>query len=219
LSVELGLPFAVLWLSALALYVLGKARAAWFAGHADWRATSLLGWGVLLMLAVHSLLEYPLWYAPYQVALGLALGLMAECKTGHASGCEPCIPTFAGVTQWLGAALVLFCAYAAFDYHRVSQLFKPADQRSVFYQNNTPAQAQRSWLFGNQVRFAKLLMLTINQDNAQEAWQLGQQVIHFSPEPRVFKALIAAGTLLETQDAVVAAQLIVLKRQLLLIER
>ena len=115
--------------------------------------------------------------------------------------------------------MIVFCTYAAFDYHRVSQLFKPSDQRSALYQTNTLAKVEGSWLFANQVRFAKLLMMTITPNNAREAWLLGQQVIHFSPEPRVFKALIEAGQHLATQDTSVAAELAILQRQLAIIQR
>jgi hypothetical protein len=59
----------------------------------------------------------------------------------------------------------------------------------------------------------------VTSENAPQIWALGQQVIHFSPEPRVFKTLIAAGEWLAPTDADVAAQLVVLKRQLLFIER
>jgi hypothetical protein len=219
LAAELGLPFAALWLSAFALYVLYRARSTWLARQEDWQATSLLGWTALIVLGVHSLLEYPLWYAPYQVALGLALGLVAHGSHVRGTGREPWILAFAGMTVGAGVALILFCIYAAFDYHRVSQLFKPADQRSAFYQTNTLRSAEGSWLFASQVRFAKLLMMTVTPDNAQEAWQLGQQVIHFSPEPRVFKVLIAAGTLLAPHDLIIQKELAILQRQLVLIGR
>jgi hypothetical protein len=206
-AAELGVPFTVLWFSLLA-YWLWKAKP-WQAQHPD----QLLGWGVIAVIAIHSLLEYPLWYAPFQIALGLALGLIS--RTTAAQG----LTSGLAVTRWLGAGLVLFCSYAAFDYHRMSQLFLSTDKRAEIYQTNTMAKAEGSWLFANQVRFAKLLTTPVTEANAKEMWALGQQVIHFSPEPRVFKVLIAAGEFLEATDTSIAAELAVLKRQLALIER
>jgi O-antigen ligase len=244
LAVELGLAFTALWCALVMVWLYrrwsGRTRAP----------QHLLAWAVLAVLGIHSMLEYPLWYAPFQIALGLALGLLDADEVGR----EPWIPAFAGMTigagmrmgarttleagmmrawawawawagmrmaatRWLGAALILFCAYAAFDYHRVSQLFRPADQRFALYQTNTLAKAEGSWLFASQVRFAKLLTTPVTESNAKDMWALGQQVIHFSPEPRVLKVLIAAGEWLAPSDAQIAAEIAVLKRQLLLIER
>jgi O-antigen ligase len=228
-AVELGLPFTMLWFLLLLYGVISLK---------PWRVrapAALLGWGVLTMIAIHSLLEYPLWYAPFQIALGLALGLVIACQptapTSQAAS-APRISSLAGMTRSAtmkkimaqvpsicGAGLLLFCIYAAFDYHRMSQLFLSTDKRADIYQANTMAKVEGSWLFANQVRFAKLLITPVTEANAKEIWTLGQQVIHFSPEPRVFKVLIAAGGFLEATDTLIAAELAVLKRQLALIER
>jgi O-antigen ligase len=219
-AAELGIPFALLWTGALVGYLFYRADKAWSARHQLLEGYSLLGWAVILVLAIHSLLEYPLWYAPFQIALGLALGLIhsPHSRSPHSMPQHKSLqcdtPSRLG-----GAALILFCTYAAFDYHRVSQLFLKAEDRSALYQSNTGLKADRSWLFANQVRFAKLLATPVTAQNAESMWVLGQQVIHFSPEPSVFKALIAAGTFLAPTDTHIAAQLVVLRRQLLLIER
>lgn len=225
LAAELGIPFAALWLCACAGCVLCMARRTWLAQQDGLKTRSLLGsllgWAALLALGIHSLLEYPLWYAPFQIALGLAVGLiMTNSQPTPQQTLEATSqPPAWGFSQISGAALLLFCAYAAFDYHRVSQLFLANADRSVLYKTNAMASAERSWLFASQVRFAKLFATPVTAVNAAQMWSLGQQVIHFSPEARVFKTLIAAGEWLAPTDANVAAQLVVLKRQLLFIER
>ena len=35
-----------------------------------------VAWSVLALILMHSLVEYPLWYGPFQMAFGLALGLL-----------------------------------------------------------------------------------------------------------------------------------------------
>ena len=32
-----------------------------------------MAWAVLAVIGLHSLLEYPLWYGPFQIAFGLCL--------------------------------------------------------------------------------------------------------------------------------------------------
>jgi O-antigen ligase len=226
LAAELGIPFAVVWLCACAGCLVGMARRTWLVQQGGLEATSLLGWAVLLVLGVHSLLEYPLWYAPFQITLGLAAGIiLANTQPSTQLDWTSSTPQPlhqlrpARFSRIGGAVLLLFCTYAAFDYHRISQLFLPSADRSELYKTNAMASAEKSWLFANQVRFAKLFAAPVTAANAEQIWVLGQQVIHFSPEVRVYKALITAGELLAPDDPNIAAQVLVLKRQLSLIER
>ncbi|PSJ19817.1 polymerase, partial [Halomonas sp. ND22Bw] len=61
LAVELGVPVAVVVCAGFMALVLG-AR--------PWRErgpTRLMAWAVLGAMVLHSLLEYPLWYGPFQL--------------------------------------------------------------------------------------------------------------------------------------------------------
>ena len=92
LATELGLPLA-----ALVLALLGWALwCAWQAGRqgGDERATHLrAAFVMVLMVLVHSLLEYPLWYAyfllPAAFALGLALGVAPDVVRDMARDMAP----------------------------------------------------------------------------------------------------------------------------------
>ena len=63
LAVELGLPVALLACAALA-WAVWRARP-W----AERQPARQLAWGVLAAIGLHSLVEYPLWYAPFQIAV------------------------------------------------------------------------------------------------------------------------------------------------------
>ena len=59
-----------------------------------------LAWAVLAVIGVHSLLEYPLWYGPFQIAFGLCLGLLwpaapASPDAGRATRAGAC-----GAARW-----------------------------------------------------------------------------------------------------------------------
>jgi O-antigen ligase len=202
-AAELGVPFTAIWLCALVWLILR---------YKPWRTRApelLLGWGILLVIGIHSLLEYPLWYAPFQIATGLASGLVFTQKKFSLRA------STAHMAYGLaGTALLIFVAYAAFDYHRVRQLFIPDAERSPLYRTDTRAQAEQSWLFAAQVRYAKLSTMTKSADNAPEVYALAQEVLHFSAEPWVFKILIDAGDQLAPHDAQIAAAVAVYKRQL-----
>jgi O-antigen ligase len=81
LAVELGVPAALAILGGLG-WLVWRAR--------PWRETSpvrQMAWGVLAVIGLHSLLEYPLWYGPFQIAAGLSVGLLcSRLDAGRASG-------------------------------------------------------------------------------------------------------------------------------------
>jgi len=143
-----------------------------------WRERSpmrLMAWAVLGAIVLHSLLEYPLWYGPFQLAFGLCLGLLWP---GRDRAMRPLAASLAAL------ALMAAVGYAAWDYTRISQIFLVRAQRMPSLRDDTIAKLQSSWLFANQVRFAELTLTPVTRDNAQAMHDLAQRVLHFSPEPR-----------------------------------
>ena len=193
LAVELGLPFALL-VCAAALWAVWRAR--------PWReqdATRRLAWTVIAVILLHSMLEYPLWYGPFQVAFGLSLWLLWRPRR------SPAVQTVLARTgpylSFLSAAALLGCvSYAAWDYQRVSQIYLGPEQRSAAYRSNTLEKISDSWLFRDQVRFARLTITTVTRSNALEQHDLAATMLHFSAEPNVIEALIESAALLGRRD-------------------
>ncbi len=190
LAVELGVPFALLACAAL---------LAWIARARPWREADplrQLAWTVLAMLGVHSLLEYPLWYGPFQLACGLCLGLLWRAPAA-APGRAAAGPA-RGATLPVALAALLFaaCLYAAWDYRRIGQIYLPPALRAPAYREDTLARIQDSWLFARQVHFAKLSIEDIDAGNAPEMFALSGEMLHFSPEARVAEKRIASARLL-----------------------
>jgi len=189
-AVELGWPFALLLLGGLvALVCVGR----------PWRERTphrLLGWAVLAVILMHSLLEYPLWYGPFQLAVLLSAVLLWPRRMPVAAGPLP-RPWRA---WWALGAVAL--GYVAWDYHRISQIYLPLEQRSGLYPASGSVTAQGSVLFRGQVEFAAFTTTALTQANAARMADLGERVLHYSPEPQVVEKLIDALLLLgETQRA------------------
>jgi O-antigen ligase len=191
LAVELGVPAAVLFCGACGWIVW--AQRPW--READ--PTRQLAWMVLAVLAVHSLLEYPLWYGPFQLAAGLCVGMLwhGDARRAH-KATRSVLPVVLAV--WMLSA----CAYAAWDYRRISQIYLPPEQRLPQYQADTYEQARRSWLFAQQVRFAELSISTVTPDNAAQIHVLATELLHFSPEAKVVEKLLDSALLLGLHDEV-----------------
>jgi len=190
LAVELGLPAALL-LCGLALVATLRARP-W----AETRPARQLAWGVLALIGLHSLLEFPLWYGPFQLAAALAVLLLTPWPAAVA---EPrnAMPWRVGGAV-LGVAALALGAWVASDYVRVSQLYRPAADRLAVYRNDTPALVARQvTFFQGTAEFADLTTTEVTARNAARLNPMARRLLHYSPEPRVIEPLIASARLLE----------------------
>jgi len=181
LAFSFGVPAAVLLMAGLlALLVRGR----------PWRATSAderLAWGVLAVIALHSLLEFPLWYGPFQVAVVLSLWLLG----GHVwvAARWPALPRLAA------ALIAVAVVWAAWDFVRVRQIYLPASQRSVLWRDDPLGAARGSTWFARTGAFAEITMTPVRADNAP--WMLEETLalLHHSPEPRILTKLIQSAEL------------------------
>jgi hypothetical protein len=203
LALELGVPLALCVLLCVVRWVW--LRKPW-QEREIWR---VMAWGVLLVVGLHSLLEYPLWYGPFQMAVGLSVGLLwAKPNDDHTVHHNKAILTATTSTTTsneassllLASVFFMACLYAAWDFNRVSQIYKPVAQRDPTYSNNPLAYAKQSWLFRNQAEFAELTLQQVTASNAQAVYDQAQRVVHYSPEARVVQRLIDSARLLGHDD-------------------
>ena len=139
LIVELGLPLALVVLGLLVwAWVQGLIRAYSTKGEAGHGARA--AWVMVTMIAIHSLDEYPLWYAyfllPAAWAWGFSLGSgpppqpAAEPTLSGVVGGRPVDPgklirlssEGAGL-RWFGGAMLVVALLSTWDYFRVSTIF------------------------------------------------------------------------------------------------
>ena len=196
LAVELGLPFTLL-LCGAALWM------AWRAG--PWRETDSsrqLAWGVIAVVLLHSAVEYPLWYGPFQMAFGIALGLLARPPPAASIGSFE--PTLQYSRRWhrdaAAALLLAISLYCAWDYHRVSQLYLPVQERDPAWRTDAQQRLAGRSVFSNQERFARLTTADVNAANAAELYAMATELARYSPEPAVLRKLIASARLLGLED-------------------
>ena len=188
LALELGVPFALAVMAVIGAWIV--RRSPWREQHA-WR---LMAWCLLVVLGFHSLLEYPLWYGPFQMTLGLAIGLLwaaPDAPTQEETQEAPIL---------VAALLFIGCLYAAWDFNRVGQIYRPAASRDAAYRDNPLHHAKQSWLFRNQADFAELTTQAVTAENAAELYPKAVRLMHYSPEARVMQRVIDSGKLLGYAD-------------------
>ncbi|MCX8520931.1 MAG: Wzy polymerase domain-containing protein, partial [Rhodoferax sp.] len=193
LAVELGLPVAVLVCGSVLWWVL--RQKPWREQH----ATRQLAWMVLAVIGLHSLLEYPLWYGPFQLATALALWLLWSNRSGAAAaassvGSAP--KRQLALSTALTAVLLPMCSYIAWDYWRITQIYQPSYERSAAYKEDTLVKIQASWLFRDSVDFAELGITPLTPANARHIHTLALKMLHYSPESSVLEKLIESARLL-----------------------
>ena len=197
LALEFGVPFALAVMAIIGVWIL--RRTPWREQH-PWR---VMAWCLVVVLGLHSLLEYPLWYGPFQMTLGLAIGLL------WAQHNAPTVQARQEGPMLVAAVLFIGCLYAAWDFNRVGQIYRQAASRDAAYRDNPLHHAKQSWLFKNQADFAELTTQTVNEDNAASVYLQAQRLMHYSPEARVVQRAIDSGQLLghETQTQLLAQRL------------
>ena len=150
LAVELGLPLAALVLALLVFALAVAGLRAWREPRAPGDAPPARAAFVLvLMIGVHSLLEYPLWYAYFLLPCALAFGLMLGNPTAPAAARRPA----RGAVLSAAALALMFGAVAALaDYRSVVTIF-------IVPQQPLPlavriAHGQSSWFFSHHADYA-----------------------------------------------------------------
>lgn len=162
-----------------------------------WRAATpvqRMGWGVWAMVGVHSMLEFPLWYAPFQLAaLGAALLLWPAAGAWAAVHLRP-------VAKPLAALALVLAAWVGADHARMRQVFLPADQRWGLWAADPWTAAQASVFFQSTVAFAQLTTTQVTPANAPEVYERSLAVLRDAPEPAVIAKLIASARLTGRED-------------------
>ncbi len=206
LAVELGIPVALLVCAGFTWWALRQR---------PWREadpTRQLAWSVLAAILLHSLLEYPLWYGPFQMAFWICIGLLwrptlALDEVSYSTK-NPLNSLVARILKAsLAIILIATTAFAAWDYNRVSQIYLAPVARDAAYRSDTLEKIGESWFFDNQLRFAQLLGTPLTPQNAEWTFNTATALLHYSPEPRVAEKIIQSALLLK-RDAAALEQMV-----------
>ena len=172
--------------------------------------------GLLAIGGLHSLLEYPLWYGPFQVSTVLCLWVlhaypaqqapsaaMADPPASAPTAGHARIPGLALSTRWFAVPmLALLCAMVSWNYWRMSQLYMTAENRAPSYRDDTHTKVQGVWFFGGHVDFATLSVTPVSDQTAPYLLQLGEHLLHFSPEAKVVEKILDAAIVLQRTDKI-----------------
>jgi O-antigen ligase len=147
LLVELGLPLGIAVLLLLATAICKALRSALVATSDD-ASVRTAAFVMVATMTVHSMLEYPLWYAyfllPTLFALGMCLGPKGPAQERPLS--RPRLGTA------LAVLLIAGTVVSVLDYRRVVVIFSPSANAAPL--PDRIADGQRSWLFAHHADYA-----------------------------------------------------------------
>ena len=166
-AAELGLPAALLLSASLGLALWRMGKRAWSQADTRCSTAARMALVMLLMVALHSQLEYPLWYAYFLLPTAWLLGFGLAASSSH-PGEAPEPERLAPVQRPAAAlavaslALVLASLAAVADYTRVAVIFDNQSPRPL---TERIEDGQRSWLFAHHADYAAA---TVNPHPEQE---------------------------------------------------
>jgi O-antigen ligase len=162
LLVELGIPLGSLVIVLLLVALVQAARRAW-ACDGDEGLARRAAFMIVLMIGLHSMLEYPLWYAyfllPTAFAWGFALSrpnpselVLSTVGQGAASASPPAMSVGSRTLALAGLAMAIGAAAAVLDYWRVVVIYDPPEVAAPLEERIE--RGQRSPLFGQHADYA-----------------------------------------------------------------
>ena len=151
LAVELGLPLAAAALMLLAVALWQAARRAWAAPGVE-GAGLRAAFVMVLMMALHSQLEYPLWYAYFLLPTAFVWGLCLGARPRDEVALEGVVPRANRVLLLGGIGMVMTAGVVLVDYLRVVAIFSPPQGAAPLEQRIT--EGRRSWFFAHHADYA-----------------------------------------------------------------
>ena len=163
LAVELGLPLAALVLGLLGWAVWLAARNSWRSDSGESGLVQRCAFAMLVLILVHSMLEYPLWYAyfllPAAFAFGLCLGVPGPGGTPTPAISQKAKP--ATIFRPLALLMMLGAGLAVYDYFRVVVIFTAPENAAPLM--TRIQEGKGSWLFSDHAHYAEM---TVSKDPA-----------------------------------------------------
>jgi O-antigen ligase len=163
LFVELGIPLGSLVVALLLVALFAARRSAWSSpgGEGTAKRTAFM---IVLMIGIHSLLEYPLWYAYFLLPTAFAWGFACAVPIGlselkgnvevgqGAQRSDAALAVYTCTLKLSGLAAVIGAAVALLDYHNVVVIYDPPDDAAPL--EDRIIRGQRSPLFGHHADYA-----------------------------------------------------------------
>lgn len=148
---------------------------------------------MLLMIGLHSMVEFPLWYFSFQLIAAYAVGFIIFDNDHKAAN----VSRYRVVTAF---AIIFIALYALFDYGRVAKLFKLNNPITSAQEQQLIAEASNSVLFSRQLAYYMALSTPLTNNSAKIIYGLTTDLRSYHPDYDLMKRHIEATYLLAIKN-------------------
>lgn len=181
LAVELGLPLSALVLGLLTWSLWRALRMSMKAKNVKDAIARRCAFMLVLMIGLHSVLEYPLWYAYFLLPTAFAFGLALGAPNDAAETQQAAMPS-AWPWQLGGALMVAASLFTLRDYLRVVEIYVPSENAAPLSERIAAGQA--GLLFASQADYAAATSLAAGP----QALAAAQRTAHHLIDARLMMA-------------------------------
>lgn len=152
----------------------------------------IMAWWIVFIILIHSMLEFPLWYGPFQIVVFLCCLII--------SGKEK-IFNKQRINLFISPIVMLFFCFLGYDYLKASQPYIPENYRfpAIKGEKNLTKVVDYSldnFFFKKEALFAKLMVLDLSRQNASLINKISEYLLSYSPEPSVIAKLIESSEII-----------------------
>ncbi len=198
LAVEFGVPAATL----VCGYVLWKLVLARPWAEQDRRRQ--WAWAGLAVIGLHSLLEYPLSYGPFQLAALGCLLVLLPTSSDPASRWGRFWRLAAAWRVGVATGVLALAVFALQCYLQVRSYYPPSGQRLAPFAQGYMTVQPRPWLFGEWLDFAEVANTPVTATNAAQMLALSERVVQWRPVPAIIEPLLRSAVLAQRHDLALA---------------
>ena len=189
LLAEFGLPGALVLIAAAGLWLLPYLREWWFRQPVAQGADGVYRWWLLALVSVlvlHSLIEYPLWYAYFLGLFALLVGA-GDAVVWRFRPASSSLKRIAPVSVIVAGVVMLWVLGNVFaDYRRVEQLgVQSASGRGNREAVIEAARISQTSLFGHLVELGLSRTIALDQQALEAKLELNGRVLRAFPAPDV----------------------------------
>ncbi|CAN5494035.1 hypothetical protein BH09PSE5_BH09PSE5_50130 [soil metagenome] len=187
LATELGVPLAAA-VTTLLCWALWRVFVASRQGEPLLQGATRAAFVMIVTIAIHSQLEYPLWYAyfllPTALVFGLALGPTPQERSAKDKAQRPTKPSRAsgGVLTIAGVLVAVAAIASMVDYNRVVVIFAPPSKAGPLM--DRIADGRHSWFFSHHADYA----LATTESDPPPDLSAFKDAIHYLLDVRLLQA-------------------------------
>ncbi|CAM4318422.1 hypothetical protein COAQ111491_16960 [Comamonas aquatilis] len=193
-AVTLGIPITI-FICSIAIYFFIKLT--------PWKETNPKKrylWAVLIPIGIHSMLEFPLWYGPFQIISAICIYLIIKQKTNPIG-----FKKNTAIRYCVSVSVMALSLWVFIDYQRVTQVYLPPDLRVEELKTDSSLEksiiySSKTIFFSDQSNFATVIFINPDKNNSLIINKLANNLLHFSPEPRVIKRLLESALIIGDTD-------------------